>query len=45
MRIINNDHLRENALIFFSNSLNSVMKEMYVDHLGEFVPGSWVLKG
>ena len=39
MRIINNDHLRENALIFFSNSLNKFLEEVYVDHLGEFVPG------
>ena len=39
MTIIKNDHLRENALIFFQIlPTNSLRAEVYVDHLGEFVP-------
>ena len=38
MRINKNDHLRENALIFYQ-ILNIFFKEIYRDKFGEFVCG------
>ena len=36
---------KENCLDHFSNSLNTLFKEMYGDQFGEFVCGYWGLKG
>ena len=40
-----NDHLRENALIILSNSLNTFIKEIFRDQFGEFVCGYGGLEG
>ena len=37
--------LGENALIFYQNSFNLFLKEMYRDQFGEFVCGYLGLKG
>ena len=44
MRVNKNDHLRENALIFYQ-ILNTFFKEIYRDQFGEFGCGYWGLKG
>ena len=44
MRVNKNDHLRENALIFYQ-ILNTFLKEIYRDQFGGFGCGYWGLKG